>query len=97
MFKKAQGMSINTIIITILALLVLVVIASVLIGRMGLFVGTTKNCVELGGICEARVGTFGQQGCENAPVGFQRYDPSMSCIDDTTGRAAANQVCCVPG
>ena len=58
MNKKAQGLSINTIIIAVIALVVLVVLIAVFTGRIGVFskgVGdvtgdTTKTCVgELGG------------------------------------------------
>ncbi|MBI4450505.1 hypothetical protein HY642_00895 [Candidatus Woesearchaeota archaeon] len=42
--KKAQGLSINTIIITILALLVLVVIAIIFTGRVGIFGRGVSTC-----------------------------------------------------
>jgi len=53
--KKAQGMSINTVIIAAIALIVLVVLVAIFTGRIGMFskgIGeTSANCQEL---CIAR-------------------------------------------
>jgi len=50
--KKAQSLSINTIIIAILAILVLVIIGVIFTGRAGLFgQEIAKGCVANGGIC----------------------------------------------
>ena len=46
--KKAQGISLNAIIIATLALLVLVVLAMIFTGRIGIFTKETKNCGTLG-------------------------------------------------
>jgi hypothetical protein len=49
--KKAQGLSMTTIIIAALALLVLVVLALIFSGRMRVFGTETKACRNLGGEC----------------------------------------------
>jgi len=49
--KKAQGISINVIIIAVIALIVLVVIAVVFTGRFTIFSRGVKSCEEKGGIC----------------------------------------------
>ena len=49
--KKAQGMSMNVIIIAALALIVLVVLAVVFMNKMGGFVGESDSCENNGGRC----------------------------------------------
>ena len=53
MIKKAQGMSLNVIIIAALGLLVLVVLAIIFTGRTGLFVKESDKC-------EIKYGTTGK-------------------------------------
>jgi hypothetical protein len=49
--KKAQGLSMTTIIVAALALLVLVVLALIFSGRMRIFGTETNACRNLGGEC----------------------------------------------
>lgn len=51
MAKKAQGMSMNVIIIAAIALLVLVILSVIFIGRMGGFGEETAGCATRGGTC----------------------------------------------
>ncbi len=51
MAKKAQGMSMNVIIIAAIALLVLVILSVVFIGRMTTFTDETGGCAGKGGTC----------------------------------------------
>jgi len=51
MNKKAQGISINVIIIAAIALLVLVILSVIFMGRMGTFGTTSKDCIAQGGQC----------------------------------------------
>ena len=82
MNKKAQGLSVNVIIVAVLALLVLVVIAFIFTGRFAIFSRTTGDCEATGGDCE--------YSCDE---GYS-LDPIRKCYDgdeiDTT------RVCCVP-
>ncbi len=55
--KKGQGMSVNVIIIAALALLVLVILAVVFLGRMNIFGTQTNSCTSQGGKC------FGEGSC----------------------------------
>ncbi|MBN1157562.1 hypothetical protein JXA85_08135 [Candidatus Woesearchaeota archaeon] len=57
MKKKAQGMSVNVIIIAALALLVLVILAVVFLGRMDIFGRQSNSCTSQGGKCMS-------SGCE---------------------------------
>ena len=49
--SKAVELSLNTIVIAAIVLIVLVIVILIFTGRIGTFVGGTKNCVELGGTC----------------------------------------------
>mgnify|MGYP001173580196 CR=1 FL=1 len=51
MNKKAQGISMNVIIIAAIALLVLVVLSVVFMGRMGIFSSGSADCGNQGGTC----------------------------------------------
>ena len=51
MAKKAQGISMNVIIIAAIALLVLVILSVIFIGRMGSFGEQTGACDQQGGTC----------------------------------------------
>ena len=55
--KKAQGISINTIIVSAVALIVLVMMVAIFIGRLGGFVGGIEDCVSKGGTCVANAKT----------------------------------------
>jgi len=51
MAKKAQGISMNVIIIAAIALLVLVILSIIFVGRMGRFGEETAACAQQGGTC----------------------------------------------
>lgn len=51
MNKKAQGISVNVIIIAAIALLVLVILSVIFIGRIGIFSSQVGDCVNKGGLC----------------------------------------------
>ncbi len=51
--RKAQGLSMNTIIIAALALIVLIVLVFVFSGKIRDFTGTSNKCESLGGTCES--------------------------------------------
>jgi hypothetical protein len=53
MMKKAQGLSVNVIIVAALALIVLVILGVVFMGRMGLFGGQVSDCEANGGQCRS--------------------------------------------
>lgn len=81
--KKAQGMSVNVIIIAVLALLVLVVLAFIFTGKIGQFASTTADCESIAGnTCEIQ--------CGNGYV----QDNSRGCFDED--KEPTGEVCCVP-
>lgn len=78
MSQKAQGLSINTIIIAAIALIVLVVLVAIFTGRLGLFskgLGETTTCEQ---ICKARgidatkCGTGTGENGEIQPLGLTK-------------------------
>ena len=62
MSKKAQGISMNVIVIAAIALLVLVVLVLIFTGRIGTFSEGIKKCSGYGGFCVT--GAF--PGCQEA-------------------------------
>ena len=50
--KKAQGLSLNTIIIAALVIMVLVILILVFTGRMGNFSSSSESCQAKGGRCD---------------------------------------------
>ncbi len=63
MIKKAQGLSMNTIVIAALALLVLSIISLLFIGRMNVARDDLGDCAGNGGVC---VDSFEYRSCEEA-------------------------------
>lgn len=78
---RAQGISINVIVVAAIALLVLVVLSVVFLGRFGVFTAQSADCANKGGRC-----TTGA-----CPVGTSEY-AAWSCPDTSSG---ARQSCCI--
>ena len=84
MSKKAQGISLNVIIIAAIALLVLVILSVIFMGRMGIFgqeTAGTRYCVDtLGGTCgEAEEdinnpGKFTPKACSTVGAGYTKIN-----------------------
>lgn len=84
--KKAQSLSVNVIIIAILALLVLVVLGFVFAGKIGDFVKGTKDCASIGGRCDVGLDCTEQEGYQKTTLGM--------CLDQQTGKPSG-QACCL--
>ena len=69
MKKKAQSISLNTIVIAAIALIVLVVIIAIFSGRVQIFNQGARDCTAQGGECKA--------ACEGTEVSL----PSTDCED----------------
>ena len=89
MNKKAQGLSINVIIIVAIALIVLVVLIAIFTGRLGGFVGGLEDTAN----CEAACTAFGMDKTstsfenKDACTGRNRYVPG-------TFKDVSAGVCC---
>jgi hypothetical protein len=79
--KRAQGISINVIVVAAIALLVLVVLSVVFLGRFGNFTQQSGDCENKGGRCV--VGA--------CPTGTNPYG-GWSCQNTASG---ASQTCCI--
>ena len=84
MSKKAQGMSMNVIIIAALALLVLVILAVIFIGRMGT---TTRgvdqckgNCVPSAEECTGTYAKVSNEPCYRAGTKEPDNDNPVCCV-----------------
>ncbi|MFH1181924.1 MAG: hypothetical protein V1702_03115 [Candidatus Woesearchaeota archaeon] len=91
MFKKAQGMSINTIIIAIIVLVVLVVLVMIFTGYFG---GWTKSAAACKGTC---VDTGTSSLCYD-PVGGGDTGPMPGkCFTAGTTTEDTTKMCCPMG
>jgi len=81
MMKKAQGISINVIIIAAIALLVLVVLSVIFMGRLGGFGAGVVDCENKGGNCA---------GSCPVTVGDVTYD-----LEYDDWQCDGDDVCCV--
>ena len=82
MNKKAQGISMNVIIIAAIALLVLVILSVIFIGRMGSFGRITGDCTTQGGRCLA-------SPC-NVQTPPMASNSGLNCEEEST------PYCCLP-
>ena len=92
MRKKAQGISINTIIIAAIALLVLVVLAVIFVGKMGMTRVQMDKCESSQGVCVFDPSTE----CAGA-YDTVRYDLAcnMDGDKDYNEGAQIDGVCCI--
>ena len=78
---RAQGISINVIVVAAIALLVLVVLSVVFLGRFGVFTSQSADCENKGGRC-----TTGA-----CPQGTSEY-AAWNCPATSSG---SRQACCI--
>jgi len=84
--KKGQGLSLNVIIIAAIALLVLVVLSVVFLGKTGLFVKETDSCTNKGGRCADPGVGCGTQG--TSVENYQTVYTAWKCPNE-------GEVCCI--
>ena len=86
--KKAQGISINVIIVTIIALLVLVILAAIFTGKLTLFNRQVNDCGTLNkATCELG------DDCSSKGPGYIKH-PTHICYDGKD--VDEDSVCCIP-
>jgi hypothetical protein len=88
MKKKAQGLSLNVIIIAALALLVLVILAVIFMGRTGVFRRQSGDCTTLGGQCS-------RTGCTGDYTRKIAYDCDLDGDKTINEGQAIDGVCCL--
>jgi len=82
--KKAQNMSLSTIVVAALVVLVLIVLSVIFIRSSGNFSKDVNSCASMGGTCGAL--------CDDAAYGtdgYTIYKPGAKCDD-------VNDRCCLP-
>lgn len=87
-YKKAQGLSITTIVVAALALIVLVVLTIVFTGSINPFAQRATDCASLGGQCVPKSAAI-DTGALACPAASQQthekaYDKSCETIDKTS-------------
>ncbi len=85
--KKAQGISVTTIIIAAIALVVLVVLIAVFVGKIGPWSEKIEDCTEKGGTCVANILECKQKGALNSVL------TKTSCEKDS---GEDRPICCIP-
>ena len=91
MNKKAQSISINTIIVALIALLVLVVLIAILIGNTKKFTSQTEKCTTVGGSCNQ----YDSSGTKNVCNEGYISHPTARCSDFEEGETKKKIPCCV--
>ena len=88
MHKKGQGISMTVIIVAALALLVLVVLSIIFLGKMGETANVISSCTDKGGYC---VDECSAAGIEEAggPVGAMTRSTGDTCPNPD------EEVCCI--
>ena len=85
--KKAQGMTLNVVVVAAIVLLVLVVLVLIFTGKIGNFVGESEKCVTKGGTCIAK-----DTGCNRAnleaPLNAKCYKADGTTVN-------TEEVCCI--
>lgn len=89
-FKRGQGLSMNVIIIAAIALLVLVILAVIFIGRMGT---TAKNIDKCQGQCIVSTGDSPDSDCKEQ-FGTYYKGTRDPCLD-SNNKNIDGQICCV--
>ncbi|MBR9676956.1 hypothetical protein GOV04_02350 [Candidatus Woesearchaeota archaeon] len=87
MYKKAQGISMNMIIIAAIALLVLVITSIIFIGRMSGTTASIESCTNKAGMCGVVCGSE-DAGTANYPFQYNEF----KCPDASDGTP---QQCCL--
>lgn len=97
MFKKAQGMSINTIIIAIIVLVVLVVLVMIFTGYFGGWTLAASSCQSQGGTCNTGNNCLSGTAAPT-PLPTDYVSPKTGRCYGADGRTVdATNVCCPVG
>ena len=97
--KKAQGISLNVIVIAAIALIVLLVIVFIFTGRIKVFGSTISSCTSQNGVCETPdLGTNCFDTDKDPPV-YQKQE-GCTCKAGSTEKTNTDcekqqQICCI--
>jgi hypothetical protein len=88
MNKRGAELSLNVIIIAALALLVLVIVAIIFMGRTGMFRKESGNCVNMGGYCSTKA-------CNGDYERRVSYDCNLDGDTNLNEGQTIDGVCCI--
>lgn len=89
--RKAQGLSLNIIIMAVIALLVLIVIVFIFTGKTRTFTKGVASCESKGGVCVAS-----ESACSGPVLGYAPDDVSCDANKDNPPNSAGdNKICCL--
>ncbi|HLD88766.1 MAG TPA: hypothetical protein VI894_01020 [Candidatus Nanoarchaeia archaeon] len=89
MNKRGVELSVNVIIIAIIALLVLVILVAIFTGRIAIFSGESAKCESQGGKCSFVCG-------QGDAAGYGKEFAGAKCFD-SSGKPDQSKKCCVLG
>lgn len=93
--KKAEGLSLTTIVIAALALLVLVILSVIFVGRIGKWSEKSTDCLQRGGTCyDIDDGETCKEHSENL-----MSHPDAKCLKDGPDGSRVtdeDKICCIP-
>ena len=84
MNKRGQGLSLTTIVVAAIALLVLVILSVIFIGKMGGFAGQVSECKNKGGTCRT------------VDIGCLTTETQYAAWNCPTEEGEIAEVCCMP-
>ena len=92
--KKAEALSLSTVVVAALALLVLIILSVIFVGRMGRVSDQSKDCIQQGGVCySVDMGSSCREhgeGLIEHPNGIcQRPGPDGNMVADNS------RICCI--
>ena len=86
--KKGEGLTLNVIVVAALALLVLVILAIIFMGRTGMFRKESGNCANMGGSCSTK-------GCSGDYERKVAYDCNLDGDTNLNEGQTIDGVCCI--
>ena len=92
--KKAQGISINVVIIAVIALIVLVVLAVIFTGRLSMFSKGISSCTDKNGVCMSYNKEFTSAGATCKAISDDRTI-SLPGTDCESESGSDSVTCCI--
>jgi hypothetical protein len=90
--KKAQGMSMNIIVVAAIALLILIIIIAIFASRMGKFASTQDSCDGKGGTCGQSTYVVGPPARSICNANYVKVG---DCSEAESANPAVKKACCV--
>jgi hypothetical protein len=85
--SKAQGLSMNVIVIAVIALIIMVIIIAIAGGKLKLFGKTASSCEQKGGSCIGNTNNPSKEGTKICGDQNKIFLPGTDCQE--------SEVCCV--